>query len=91
MISRTGSSLPECDDDGRRLGTGGDESDNEEEDAEMDERVASAVTFPRHRIAVLIQVSFDDDQLQLVDLAARVGSDDLSALHAATVGVVPDL
>lgn len=87
---RTGS-LPECDDDGRRLGAGGDESDDEEEDEERDECVARAVAFPRHRVAVLVQVGFDDDQLQLVDLTAGGRSDDLSALHTAAVGVVPNL
>lgn len=58
--TRTGS-LPECDDDGRGLGTGGDKSDDEEEDEERYECVAGAVTFPRHRVAILVQVSFDDD------------------------------
>lgn len=83
--------LPECDDDGWGLGTGGDEGDDEEEDEERDEGVAGAVALPRHGVAVLVQVGFNDDQLELVDLAARGRSDDLSALHTAAVSVVPDL
>ena len=83
--------LPERDDDGWGLGTGSDESDDEEEDEERDERVAGAVAFPGHSVTVLIQVGLNNDQLQLVDLAAGGRSDDLSALHTATVGVVPNL
>lgn len=62
--------LPECDDDGGGLGTGGDEGDDEEEDEERDEGVAGAVALPRQGVAVLVQVGFNDDQLELVDLAA---------------------
>lgn len=83
--------LPECDDDGGGLGTGGDERHDEEEDEERDEGVAGAVTLPRHGVAVLIQVGFNDDQLELVDLAAGGRGDDLPALHAAAVSVVPNL
>lgn len=83
--------LPESDNDGRGLGTGGDESDNEEEDEERDERVAGAVAFPRHSVTVFVQVGFNNDQLELVDLAAGGRSYDLSALHTATVSVVPNL
>lgn len=82
---------PERDDDGRRLGAGCDQGDDEEEDQEGDEGVAGAVALPRHGVAVLVQVGFDDDQLQLVDLATRGRRDDLSALHAAAIGVVPYL
>lgn len=89
--SDTGGLSPECDDDGRGLGTGGDEGDDEEEDQEGDECVARAVALPRHGVAVLVQVGLDDDQLQLVDLAAGGRGDDLPALHAAAVSVVPDL
>lgn len=91
MVTRRSGPLPECDDDGGRLGTGGDEGDNEEKDEERDECVAGAVTLPRHSVPILIQVGFNDDQLELVDLAARGWSDDLSALHAAAVCVVPHL
>lgn len=86
-----GSPLPECDDDGWGLGAGRDEGDDEEEDEKGDEGVAGAITLPWHGVAVLVQVRFDDDQLELVDLAAGGRSDDLSALHAAAVGVVPYL
>lgn len=89
--SDVGSPLPECDNDGWGLGTGRDEGDDEEEDEKGDEGVAGAITLPRHGVAVLVQVRFDDDQLELVDLAAGGRSDDLSALHAAAVGVVPYL
>ncbi|KAG7225078.1 hypothetical protein INR49_014534 [Caranx melampygus] len=74
----------ECDNDGGGLGTGGDERDDEEEDEERDEGVAGAVAFPRHGVTVLVQVGFNDDKLELVDLAAGGRSDDLSALDAAT-------
>lgn len=83
--------LPECDDDGRGLRTGSDEGDDEEEDEERDQSVAGAVALPRHGVAVLVQVGFDDDELELVDLAAGGRSDDLSALHAGAVSVVPHL
>lgn len=53
--------LPECNDDGRGLGTGSDEGDDEEEDEEGDERVAGAVALPRHSVTVLIQVGFNND------------------------------
>lgn len=42
-------------------------------------------------MAVLVQVGFDDDELELVDLAAGGRRDDLSALHAGAVGVVSHL
>lgn len=45
---------PECDDDGRGLGTGGDKSNDKEEDEERDESVAGAVALPRHSVAVLV-------------------------------------
>lgn len=61
--------LPECDNDGGGLGTGGDEGDNEEKDEERDECVAGAVTLSRHSVSILIQVGFNNDQLELVDLA----------------------
>lgn len=40
------SAVPECDDDGGGLGTGGDQGDDEEEDEEGDEGVTSAVALP---------------------------------------------
>lgn len=86
-----GLASPERDDDGRGLGAGRDEGDDEEEDQEGDEGVAGAVALPRNGVAVLVQVGFDNDQLQLVDLATGGRRDDLSALHAAAVGVVPYL
>lgn len=90
--SRDCSFIPECDDDGGGLGTGGDECDDEKEDEEGDEGAAGAVALPRHRVAVLVQVGLDDDKLQLVaTLTAGRRRDDLSALDAGAVRVVTDL
>ena len=83
--------IPEGDDDGGGLSAGSDERDDEEEDEEGDEGAAGAVALPRHGVAVLVQVGFNDDQLELVDLAAGGRGDDLSALHTAAVCVVPNL
>lgn len=46
--------IPEGDDDGGGLGTGGDECDDEKEDEEGDEGAAGAVALPRHRVAILV-------------------------------------
>lgn len=78
--------LPEGDDDGGGLGAGCDERDDEEENEEGDEGAAGAVALPRHGVAVLVQVSLDDDELQLVAaLAAGGRRDDLPALNAGAV------
>lgn len=85
-------SVPEGDDDGGGLGAGSDERDDEEEDEEGDEGAAGAVALPRHGVAVLVQVGLDDDELQLVAaLPAGRRRDDLPALDAGAVRVVPDL
>lgn len=83
---------PERDDDGGGLGARRDQRDDEEEDQEGDEGAAGAVALPRHGVAVLVQVRLDDDQLQLVAaLPAGGRRDDLPALDAGAVRVVPDL
>lgn len=69
MLTGVSGSLPESDNDGRGLGTGGDEGHNEEEDEERDERVAGAVALPRHSVSILVQVGLNNDQLELVDLS----------------------
>lgn len=85
-------SVPEGDDDGGGLGAGSDERDDEEEDEEGDEGAAGAVALPRHGVAILVQVGLDDDELQLVAaLPAGRRCDDLPALDAGAVRVVPDL
>lgn len=89
-LARDGMS-PERHNYGRGLGTRGDECNNEEEDEKRDECVAGPVALPRHGVPILVQVGFDDDQLELVDLTAGGRSDDLAALNAAAVCVVSDL
>ena len=88
---KEGGAKPESDYDGGGLCAGGDECDDEEEDEEGDQGVASAVALPRQGEAVFVQVGLDDDQLELVDLSAGGRRDDLPALNATAVRVVPDL
>lgn len=84
--------IPEGDDDGGGLGARCDERDDEQEDEEGDEGAAGAVALPRYRVAVLVQVGLDYDELQLVGaLPTGRRRDDLPALDAGTVRVVTKL
>lgn len=68
------------------MSTGSDERDDEEKDEEGDEGVAGAIALPRQGVAVLVQVSLDNDELQLVAaLTARRRRYNLPALDAGAV------
>lgn len=72
------------------MGTCCDEGNYEKEDQEGNEGIAGAFALPRHSIAVLIEIGFDDDHSELAALPHCGRGDHLSALDTGTLCVISD-
>lgn len=86
-----GAFSPECHYDGWRLGAGCDEGNYKQEDQEGDEGVAGAFALPRHSVAILIEIGFHNDHMELAALAHGGRGDHLSALDAGALCIIANL
>lgn len=68
-----------------------DEGNYEKEDQEGDEGIAGSLAFPRHSVAVLIEIGLHDDHSKLAALPHCGRGDHLSALDTSALCVISDL